>query len=79
MSIEESMHVKFEKSNSFVKNIIENNSLREDMEKISLKDSPVCKITNQEMMQIVQEVEVEPTQPLSKDWSMLQAILKISS
>ena len=35
------MHVKFEESNAFVKNVVEINSLGEDMEKITLKDSPI--------------------------------------
>ena len=33
------MHVKFEESNAFVKNVVEIDSLSEDMEKISLMDS----------------------------------------
>jgi len=39
LTIEESTHVKFEESNAFVKNVIEIDSLDEDMEKIFLKDS----------------------------------------
>ena len=35
------MHVKFEKSNAFVKNVVEIDSLGEDMERITLKDSPI--------------------------------------
>ena len=69
MTIEESIHVKFEESNSFVKNVVEIGSLGEDVEKITLKDLPIeekkPKIDDQGE---VQEVEVEPTQPLSKDW-----------
>jgi len=41
LTIEESMHVKFEKSNAFVKNIVKIDFLDEDREKISLKDSPM--------------------------------------
>ena len=41
MTIEESIHVKFEESNAFVKNIVEIDSLDEDMERITLKDSPI--------------------------------------
>ena len=33
------MHVKFEKSNSLVKNVVEINSLDEDFEKVFMKDS----------------------------------------
>jgi len=52
-----------------VKNIIEIDFLGEDIEKISLKDSPVQedKPTNDEHGE-VQNIEVEPTQPLPKDW-----------
>ena len=39
MTIKASIHVKFEESNSIVKNVIEIDFLDEDMEKISLKDS----------------------------------------
>ena len=39
--IEESMHVKFEESNAFVKNFVEIDSLGEDMEKVILKNSPI--------------------------------------
>ena len=53
----------------FVKNVVEIDSSGEDMEKIILKDSPIKeekpKINVQDK---VQEVEVEPTQPLPKDW-----------
>ena len=41
LTIEESMHVKFEESNAIVKNVVEIDSLGEDMEKISLKDSSI--------------------------------------
>ena len=41
--IEESIHVKFEESNMFVENVVEIDSLNEDMEKISLKDSLLLK------------------------------------
>ena len=41
LTIEESMHVKFEESNTFMKNIIKIDFLSEDMEKIFLKDLPM--------------------------------------
>ena len=34
------MHVKFEESNSLVKNVVEIDFLGEDFEKVSMKDSP---------------------------------------
>ena len=69
MTIEEFMHIKFEESNALVKNIIEIDSLGEDMEKISLKNSPMQeedKPKDNEHGEF-QEVEVEPTQPLLKN------------
>ena len=57
------MHVKFEESNAFVKNLIEIDSLGEDIEKISLKDSPIQE-DKQEPNGEVQKDEVEPSQPL---------------
>jgi len=69
LTIKKSMHVKFEESNAFMKNIVEINSLGEDMEKISLKNSPMQEDKpNEEEHDEVQDVEVEPTQPLSKYW-----------
>ena len=41
LTIEESMHIKFEESNAFVMKVVKIDSLGEDMEKISLKDSPM--------------------------------------
>jgi len=41
LTIEESIHVKFEESNIFVKNVVEIDFLGEDMEKIALNDSPI--------------------------------------
>jgi len=41
LTIEEYMHVKFEESNTFVKNVVEIDFLDENMEKIFLKDSPM--------------------------------------
>ena len=74
------MHVKLEESNAFVKNVVEINSLGEDMEKITLKDLPIeeekSKIDAQGK---VQEVKVEPIQPLPKDWRLLQIIPRTSS
>jgi len=68
--IEKFIHVKFEESNALVKNIVEIDSLRENMEKISLKDSPMQEEDkpNDDEHGEVQEVKVELTQPLSKDW-----------
>ena len=40
LTIEEPMQVKFEESNAFVKNVVQIDSLGEDMEKVTLKDSP---------------------------------------
>ena len=60
------LHVKFEESNAFVKNVVEIDSLGEDMEKISLKDSPI-KEDKQEPNGEVQKDEVENSQPLPKD------------
>ena len=58
-----------EESNIFIENIVEIDSLGEDMERITLKDSP----TQEDNPKVdreseVQEVEVEPTRPLPKDW-----------
>ena len=68
MTIEEYMYIKFEKSNTFVKNVVEIDSLGEDMEKVTLKDSPIQedkpKLDEQGE---VQELKVAPTQPLTKD------------
>ena len=63
------MHVKFEKSNAFMKNVVKINSLSEDIEKILLKDSPMQedKPKDDEHGE-VQDVEEEPTQLLPKDW-----------
>ena len=62
------MHIKFEKSNAFVNNVVEINSLGEDMEKVTLKDSPILEDKPQLDEQCeVQEVEVTPTLSLSKD------------
>ena len=67
LTIEESMHVKFEESEAFIKNVVEIDTLREDMEKVSLEDSPTQE-DKQKLNSEVQEDEVEPSQPLSKDW-----------
>jgi len=71
LTIEESMHVKFEESNTLMKNVVEIDFLGEDIENVSLKDLQAQEDkykpkdnTNGE----IQDVEVEPTQPLSKDW-----------
>ena len=68
MTIEESIYVKFEESNAFVKNVTEIDFLGENMEKISLKDSPMQDDNlKEEEHSEVQDTEVEPTQPLPKD------------
>ena len=64
------LHVKFEESNTLVKNVKAMGSLGEDNEKISLKDSSAQE--NEDKLKDntigeVQNVEVEPTQSLSKD------------
>ena len=64
------MHVKFEESNSLVKNILEIDSLNEDFEKVSMKDSPAQdeeKKPKDDTNGESQYVKVDPTQPLSKD------------
>ena len=66
MTIEESMHVKFEKSNTLTKNVVEIDFLGEDIEKISLKDLPMQeedKLKDDEHGE-VQEAKVEPAQLL---------------
>ena len=70
MTIEESIHVKFEESNIFVKNVVEIVSLGEDMERITLKDSPMQEKNKPKDDEYggVQEVEAEPIQLLPKDW-----------
>ena len=79
LTIEESIHVQFEESNVFVKNVVEIDSLKEDMERATLKNSPTVEDMqkddernelqeNEVQGNKIQEVEVEPTQPLSKDW-----------
>jgi len=70
LTIKESMHVKFEKSNSLVKNIVEINSLGENCEKISMKDLPAQEEDDKKKDDTYGEdynIKVEPTQPLSKD------------
>ena len=67
------MHVKFVKSNSLVKNVIEIDSLSEDFEKVSMKDSLVQdqeEKPNDDINGVVQDVKVESTQPLPKDWRL---------
>jgi len=77
LTIKESIHVKFKKSDVFVKNVVEINFLSEDREKITLKDSPIQEKPKDD--QDGEEVEVEPTQPLLKDWRLLRIILRTSS
>ena len=79
LTIEESIHVKFEESNMFVKNVVEIDSLHEGMEKVTLEDSPIIedKPKDDEGNEAkekeaqgneIQGIEVEPTQQLPKDW-----------
>ena len=68
-TIEESIHIKFEESNNFIENVVEIDSLGKDIERITLKDSPIQEDKPKiDVQSEVQEVEMEPTQPLSKDW-----------
>ena len=70
LTIEEFMHVKFEESNVLVKNIIDIDFLCEDLENISLKDSPLQendKPKDNEYSE-AQGSEAEQIQPLLKDW-----------
>ena len=79
LTIEESIHVKFEESNSFVNNVVEIDSLDEGLEKVTLEDTPTMgdKPKDDDGSEAkVEEAqgnknqtnEVEPTQQLSKDW-----------
>ena len=71
MTIEESIDVKFEESNSLVKNIVEIVFLGEDLENIFMKDSLVQQEEDKPKNNAndeVQDVEVEPTQSLPKEW-----------
>ena len=57
------MHVKFEESNSLVKNIVEIDSLGDDFEKVSMKDSLAQdqeEKPKDDTNGVVQEFEVEP-------------------
>ena len=87
-TIEESIHVKFEESNVFVENVVEIDSLNEDMEKISLKDSPTLEDMpkddggnkvqeNEAQGNENQEVKVESTQQLQKIGDTIHIIPKI--
>ena len=69
--IEESMRVKFEESNSLVKNIIEIEFLDKDFEKIFMKDSPTQEGEDKKKDDTNDEdhnIEVETTQLLPKNW-----------
>ena len=80
LTIEEFIHVKFEESNAFVKNVVKIDSLREDIEKITLKDSPIEEEKPKiDIQDEVKEVEVEPTQPLQRIGDLLQIIPRTSS
>ena len=74
LTIEESMYVKFEESNKFVKNIVDVqiNSLCKKMDKATLKDTPIQeKSKDEEPSKNDQEEcleEVQPSQPLPRDW-----------
>ena len=41
MTIEKTIDIKFDESNAFVKNVVEIDSLGEDMKKTTLKDLPI--------------------------------------
>ena len=64
------MHVKFEESNVLVKNVVEIDSLDENMEKISLKNSPLQEDINPKDDEHgeAQNIEVKLTRPLPKNW-----------
>ena len=80
LTIKESIHVKFEESNAFVKNVVEIDSLGEDMEKITLKDSPIeenkPKIDEQDEAQEVEWIEHNHFQRIG---DLLQIIPRTSS
>ena len=64
LTIEKSMHVKFEESNSLVKNVVEIDFLSENFENIFMKDSPAQEEDDKKKDNTngeVQDVEVEPT------------------
>ena len=70
LTIEECIYVKFEESNTLVNNIVEINSLSEDIENISLKDSSAQedeKKLKDNTNSVVQDDEVELTQSLSRN------------
>ena len=79
LTIEESIHVKFEESNLFVKNVVEIDALHEGLEKVTLEDTPTMgdKPKDDEGSEAkIQEAQgnedqtngEEPTQQLPKDW-----------
>jgi len=67
LTIEETMHVKFEESNVVVENVVEIDPLGEDMERLSLKDTPALE-EKLEPIGDVQEDKEESTHPLPKTW-----------
>ena len=70
LTIEEPMHVNFGESNSLMKNFVEIEFLGEDLEKIFITNSPAQEEEDKPKDNAngkVQDVEVQPTQPLSKD------------
>jgi len=55
-------------SNAFVKNIVEIDSLDEDMEKITSKDSPIEEEKSKiDVQGEVQDIKVQPRQSFPKD------------
>ena len=77
LTIKESIHVKFEESNIFVKNVVEIDFLCEDMEKITLKDSPIEEENPKiDVQGEAQDVEVEPT-PVSYTHLTLPTIYSV--
>ena len=70
MTIEESMHVKFEESNPFVKNVVDAQIelTGEELKKIPLMYTSTIKVNQgKEQIEEVQEEQHEEAQPLHKD------------
>ena len=79
------MHVKFEESNSLVKNVVETDSLGENFKKIFMIDLPAQEEDDKKEDDKKKKdningedhnIEVEPTQPLPKDWRYAATHLK---
>ena len=79
-TIEESIHVKFEESNKFIKNVVdvEINSLSENLDKATLKEAPIQEESKDEQPSKNNkgrclEEQVQPSQPLPKDWKYVSS------